>query len=336
MHPFSFTAVTNEGQALSSKNAQANTAFLAGGTSLLDIMKLGVENPDALVDINHVPLTKIEGHNGGVRIEANVKNTDVAYHPLVREQYPVLAEAILSGASAQLRNMASTGGNLLQRTRCYYYRDTSYPCNMREPGSGCSAIEGYNRIHAILGTSDQCIATHPSDMCVALAALDTTIVVHGAGGERRMTFDEFYVPYGENPHEWHRLRPDELIVAIEIPALPMARQSRYLKARDRASYEFALSSIAAILNVEGGTIRDARVALGGVATKPWRSREAEQALIGKPANRDSYQAAAEAALQSARPQKYNAFKIELTRRTIVRGLEMTANGEKSTIAGAPS
>jgi xanthine dehydrogenase YagS FAD-binding subunit len=336
MHPFSFTAVTSEGQALTSKTSQPNAVFVAGGTSLLDIMKLGVENPDALVDINHVPLTKIEAHNGGLRIEANVKNTDVAYHPQVREQYPVLSEAILSGASAQLRNMASTGGNLLQRTRCYYYRDTSYACNMREPGSGCSAIDGFNRIHAILGTSTQCIATHPSDMCVALAALDTTVVVHGPGGERRIAFDDFYVPYGESPHQWCTLRSEELIVAVEIPALPMARQSRYLKVRDRASYEFALSSIAAILDVQGGTIRDARVALGGVATKPWRSREAEQALIGKPANRDTYQAAAEAALQTARPQKFNAFKIELTRRTIVRGLEMTANGEKSTIAGAAS
>jgi xanthine dehydrogenase YagS FAD-binding subunit len=334
MHPFSFVAVTSEGQALSSKAAGPATAFLAGGTSLLDIMKLGVENPDALVDINHAPLTSIASHNGGLRIEANVKNTDVAYHPLVRENYPLLSEAILSGASPQLRNMASTGGNLLQRTRCYYYRDISYPCNMREPGSGCSAIEGYNRIHAILGTSDKCIATHPSDMCVALAALDTTIVVHGPGGERRIAFQDFYIPYGENPHQWNTLAPQELITAIEIPALPMAKRSRYLKVRDRASYEFALSSIAACLDIDGTTIKDARVALGGVATKPWRSHEAEQALIGKPANRDTYAAAAEAALQSARPQKYNAFKIELTKRTIVRGLEMTANNEKGATAGA--
>ncbi|HVX84084.1 MAG TPA: xanthine dehydrogenase family protein subunit M [Phycisphaerae bacterium] len=340
MQAFSYVAVTSEGEAIGAKRrggggeggngGRGGSAFVAGGTTLLDIMKLGVEEPGELVDINHVPLVGVEeAKGGGLRIGANVRNTELAYHPLVVERYRVLSEAILSGASPQLRNMATTGGNLMQRTRCYYYRDVSYPCNMREPGSGCSAMEGYNRIHAVLGTSEKCIATHPSDMCVALAALEAVVIVHGGaeatigeGAERRIPFEEFYVAYGKDPARWNTLGEDELIVAVEIPALPMAKRGRYLKVRDRASYEFALASVAAMLEVEGGVVKDARVALGGVATMPWRSREAEGALVGKQAGREAFEAAAEAAMSGAVGRKYNAFKIELAKRTIVRGLEM--------------
>src|SRR5450432_2303075 len=325
MYPFTYVAVTKQGHAIETAAANRDAMFLAGGTNLIDDMKLLVDTPDELIDINQIPLNKIEEtFGGGLRIGAMVRNSDLAWDAKVQSRYPVLSQALLSGASAQLRNMASTGGNLLQRTRCYYFRDVSYPCNKREPGSGCSAIDGFNRIHAILGTSDKCIATHPSDMCVALAALDAVIHVQNAKGEKKIPINEFYIPYGDDPAKENVLEHGDLITAVEIPALSWAKRSHYLKVRDRASYEFALASVAVILDIDGGKIRDSRIALGGIATKPWRSKEAEQSLAGKAANDDSFNAAAEAALQGAKPQKYNAFKIELAKRTLIHALKHTA------------
>jgi xanthine dehydrogenase YagS FAD-binding subunit len=255
-----------------------------------------------------------------------VRNSDLAWDPRVQSQYPVLSQAILSGASAQLRNLATTAGNLLQRTRCDYFRDMSYPnCNKRSPGSGCAAIEGFNRIHAILGTSSKCIATHPSDMCVALAALDVVIQVAGPKGERSIPINRFYVPYGDDPAKENVLEPGELITAVDVPAIPWAKRSHYLKVRDRASFAFALTSAAVALDMNGdGTIREARVALGGVGTMPWRSSAAEQALAGKKPDEATFAAAAQAAVQGAQPQKYNAFKVELCKRTIIAALTRVA------------
>ena len=263
---------------------------------------------------------------GGVRIGALARNSDTANHPLIRQRYPLVSQAILAGASPQLRNMATNGGNLLQRTRCYYFTDTTQACNKREPGSGCAAIEGFNRIHAILGASQACIATHPSDLCVALAALDAVVRVQGPKGERTMPFLEFHRLPGDTPQIETNLQPGELITAIELPASNFAARSHYLKVRDRASYAFALVSVAAALEMDGDTIRSARVALGGVAHKPWRSTEAERVLTGAKANEQTFKAAAEAAVRDAKPQKSNGFKIELSRRTIVRALT-TARGE---------
>jgi xanthine dehydrogenase YagS FAD-binding subunit len=322
MHPFTYVAAKEESQAIQAAGANPRAAFLAGGTNLIDDMKLGVESPAQLIDVNALPLASVERlPDGGLRIGAMVRNSDLAWHPLVRDHYPMLSEALLSGASAQLRNMATTAGNLLQRTRCYYFRDVSYPCNKRVPGSGCSAIPGYNRIHALLGTSEQCIATHPSDMCVAMAALEAVIHTNGPTGKRAFPIDAFYVPYGDDPAKENMLAHGELITAVDLPALSWAKRSHYLKVRDRASYEFALASAAVALDLDGGTIRDARIALGGVATKPWRSHEAEEALKGKPANDSTFTAAAETALRGAVPQKHNAFKIELAKRTIVQALK---------------
>lgn len=326
MQPFSYVAVTHQGQAIEALGGRPGAAYLAGGTNLIDDMKLGVETPQHLVDINRLPLDRIEEKSdGGLRIGAMVRNSDLAWNDAVRQRYPVLSEALLSGASAQLRNMATTGGNLLQRTRCYYFRDTSYPCNKRVPGSGCPAIAGYNRIHAILGTSDQCIATHPSDMCVAMAALDAVIYLAGPGGERAVPINEFYIPYGDDPARENVMRHGELITAVDLPALPWARRSHYLKVRDRASYEFALASAAVGLDLDGGSIRAARLALGGVGTKPWRAFDAEKALAGQPAGPEAFANAADVALSGARPQKFNAFKVELARRTIVRALQTAAS-----------
>jgi xanthine dehydrogenase YagS FAD-binding subunit len=325
MNPFAFVTVTHEGEAIDALMDAPGAAFIAGGTTLIDLMKLGVEQPPRLVDINPLPMKNVEEVQGGLRIGANVRNSDLAYHPLVQKRYPVLAEALLSGASAQLRNMATTAGNLMQRTRCTYFRDTSYPCNKRRPGSGCSAIDGFNRMHALLGTSDQCIATHPSDMCVALVALEATIVVRDrSGAEREIPFEQFYIAYGDDPAKETVLAPGELITAVEIPPLGFARNAAYLKVRDRASYEFALASAAVMLDIDAGTIKQARVGLGGIAAKPWRSHEAEAALVGNAANGHTFGAAASAALAAARPQKYNAFKVELARRTIVRALSTVA------------
>ncbi len=324
MQPFSYVQAEQAATAIRRTTGEHNARYIGGGTTILDLMKLHVETPDQLVDINGVPLAKIEAGDKFVRIGAMVRNSDLAYHNLIRTQFPVLSEALLSGATPQIRNMATVGGNLLQRTRCTYFRDVAWPCNKRVAGSGCSAMDGYNRSHALLGTSDKCIATHPSDMCVALAALDAVILTQGTKGERRIPFDEFYIAYGDDPARETVLFPGELITAVEIPRTPFFARSHYLKVRDRASFEFALASAAVALDLHGGTIRAARLALGGVATKPWRAFEAEKALIGSPANESTFAAAAKVALQDARPQKHNAFKVELARRTIQRALTTVA------------
>ena len=301
--------------------AAAGARYLAGGTTLIDLMKLHVERPPAIVDINPLQLTQIEAlDDGSVRVGAMVRNSDMAHHDLIRTRYPLLSQAILAGASAQVRNMATTGGNLLQRTRCYYFRDTASACNKREPGSGCGAIGGFNRIHAVLGTSEHCIATHPSDMCVALAALDAIVRVRGRRGERTIPLTDFHVLPGDHPERETVLDAGDLIMAVDIPALPFARRSVYVKVRDRASYAFALASAAVALDLHDGTIDEARIALGGVATKPWRAREAERGLAGRRADAASFRAAAEAAMSGAVAHAHNGFKIELAKRTLVRAL----------------
>jgi xanthine dehydrogenase YagS FAD-binding subunit len=320
MMPFAFVRTKNNESAIkecSSKDAK----FIAGGTNLVDLMKLDIEKPQKLVDINHLSLDKIETlPNGNILIGALVKNSEVAHHPDIIKYFPVLSEAILSGASPQLRNMASTGGNILQRTRCYYFYDVAFPCNKREPGSGCSAITGFNRNHAILGISDRCIATHPSDMCVALMALDVIIHTQALKGVRKIRFSEFHLLPGDTPQFENVLQPGELITAIEIPAMHFSSMSCYLKVRDRASYEFALASAAVMLDINGSTIQQSRIALGGVGTKPWRSVAAEKILHGAHPDKEAFRRAAEVALREARPQKYNPFKIELAKRTLVRAL----------------
>jgi xanthine dehydrogenase YagS FAD-binding subunit len=321
MEPFKLIRVPDNLTAIHSAGAD-RSKFIAGGTNMLDLMKLNIETPKQVVDINKLSLYKIEElPNGGVRIGALVKNSDLSYHPYIIKNFPVLSEALLSGASPQLRNMATTGGNLMQRTRCPYFYNTDFACNKRLPGSGCAAISGYNRMNAVLGTSDKCIATHPSDMCVALAALGAVVHVQGIKGTRTIPFADFHLLPGQTPHIEHNLKQDELITHVEIPALPFAAKSHYLKVRDRASYEFALTSAAVALDIQNGTIRGARIALGGVGTKPWRSLEAEKALIGAPANADTYRKAAEIALALAKPYKDNAFKVELAKRTLVRALK---------------
>ena len=321
MYPFKLTQIQNSNSAVSALSSNPRCKLIAGGTNLIDLMKMYVESPEELVDINGLDLKKIEAlPGGGLRIGALVSNTDLAYHPAVVSQYPVLSQALLSGASAQLRNMATVGGNLMQRTRCSYFFNDSFPCNKRVPGSGCSAIPGYNRMHAILGTSEQCIATHPSDMCVALAALDTVIRVQSPGAERTIPFLEFHLLPGNTPHLETQLRHDELITAVEIPPLPFASGSHYLKVRDRASYEFALTSAAVAMDVRNNRIQSARIALGGVGTKPWRATEAEKVLAGAANNLQNYRLAAQVALKEAKEYRYNAFKTELAKRTLVRAL----------------
>jgi xanthine dehydrogenase YagS FAD-binding subunit len=303
------------------------TRYVAGGTTLIDLMKLDVERPTLVVDINPIArrdaalssVTELPG--GGVRLGALARMSDVAWHPLVRDQFPVVSQSLLLAASGQLRNMATIGGNIMQRTRCPYFRDTATACNKREPGSGCSAIPGFNRTHAVLGGSEHCIATHASDLAVALAALDAVVNVRGrAGATRTIRFEDFHLLPGAHPEREHTLREGELITSIDIPALPFAKRSLYLKVRDRASYAFALASAAVALDVQNGAIRGARLALGGVATKPWRAAAAERALIGNPATAETFRAAADAALEGARAQSQNAFKIELAKRTVVRAL----------------
>ena len=320
MYPFTFIKAKTKGEAFSA--FETNTKFLGGGTNLIDLMKMNIETPQQLVDITSLPLQKIERlSNGNIRVGALVRNTELAYNADIVKQFPMLSKAILAGASAQLRNMATTGGNILQRTRCYYFYDTATPCNKREPGSGCSAIKGYNRIHAVLGVSDQCIATHPSDMCVALAALDAIVHVESKNGERSIPFLDFHLLPGNTPHIENTLQPGELITAVEIPALPFAKNSTYVKVRDRASYEFALTSAAVALDVKNGQIQNARIALGGVGTKPWRAKEAEQSLTGKRANTNAYKEAAEIAMKEAKTYKYNAFKPQLAKQTIISAFQ---------------
>jgi xanthine dehydrogenase YagS FAD-binding subunit len=298
--------------------------FIAGGTNLVDYMKLNVETPHHLVDINGLSLNSVEqGTNGGLKIGALARNTDVANHDTVKSQFPVLSQAILSGASTQLRNMASTAGNLLQKTRCVYYRDTAFACNKREPGSGCPAIGGHNRMLAILGTSDHCIATNPSDQNVALTALDAVIHITGPKGDRTVPIAQFYLLPGTTPNRETMLEPGDLVTHVSIPALPAGAKSYYLKLRDRASYEFALASAAVVAKHTKGRIEFIRVALGGVGTVPWRSHEAERALMGKAATPANFRSAAEAALHGARPQSQNAFKIELAKRCLTHALIQT-------------
>ena len=298
------------------------SAPIGGGTNLVDLLKLNVQTPALLVDINGLPLSEVKEEAGGLSIGALVRNSDLADHPLVRERYPVLSEALLAGASPQLRNLATVGGNILQRTRCSYFRDTAQPCNKREPGSGCGAIEGYNRMHAVLGGSDKCIASNPSDMNVALMVLDATVHLVGPKGERKVAFADFHLLPGSTPEKETVIQPGELITHVSLPASRFAAHSRYVKVRDRAAYAFALTSAAVALELDGKTVKDARVALGGVGTKPWRSREAEKALIGKPADEVRFKAAAAAALKGAKPRTHNAFKVELAQRTLVRALSL--------------
>jgi xanthine dehydrogenase YagS FAD-binding subunit len=329
MNTFEFIRPADSAAAVSTA-AQAKTAqqgadirFLAGGTTLLDLMKLNVETPARLIDINRLPLDKVEATpDGGLKIGATVRNSDLAHHPTVQRDYAVLSQALLAGASAQLRNMATTAGNLLQRTRCMYFRDTAMPCNKREPGTGCAAIGGANRSLAVLGTSEHCIATNPSDMCVAMAALEATIHVKGSKGERDIPFAEFHLLPGDTPSRETVLEPGDLITHVTLPRPVAGSKHVYLKLRDRASYEFALTSAAVVVNVDGGKVTRARVALGGVGTKPWRSPEAEAAITGQTANAASFRKAGETAMQDAKPQSENAFKIELAKRCLAHALTM--------------
>jgi len=325
---FSYARPTAIGEAIREISADPTARFIAGGTNLVDLMKYDVERPTRLIDITHLPgLDRIEATgDGGLRIGALVKNTQVAYDRRVAHDYPLLADAILAGASAQLRNAASTGGNLLQRTRCYYFYDVAAACNKRVPGSGCPAIQGVNRIHAILGASANCIATHPSDMCVALAALEATVVVSGPGGERHIPFAEFHLLPGEHPEQETTLAHGEIITSIDLPASRFASHYTYLKLRDRASYAFALVSVAAAVTLDGGRIGSARVALGGVAHKPWRNIEAENLLVGRQPGQEAFQAAADHILAEAIGHSHNAFKVELARRAILRALQQAVDG----------
>lgn len=325
MNPFQYSKPVDVHEAVHLSSAASR--FIAGGTNLLDLMKENISRPEHLIDITGLPLHGIEETaEGGLMIGALVSNADLAWHPLIEQRYPLLSQAILAGASPQLRNMASTGGNLLQRTRCQYFYDTGTPCNKREPGSGCPARSGLNRNHAILGASEHCVAVHPSDLCVALAALEAQVLVRGRAGERRVAFADFHRLPADTPERDNCLAVDELVTAIELPAPRFARHCHYLKVRDRASYAFALVSVAAALEPDGERIGELRLALGGVAHKPWRVAELEERFRGHPANRDSYVRFAEALLRDARPLAHNAFKIGLARNAIVRALEEAHSG----------
>lgn len=331
MKPITYARATDAANATAETSKDPQSRYLAGGTNILDLMKYSVENPDRLIDVSRLPMSDLSMlSNGGVLLGGMMKNSDTAAHAIIRERYPVLSEAILAGATGQIRNMASNGGNLLQRTRCHYFYDIAFKeCNKRNPGSGCAALNGINRAHAVLGASEKCIATHPSDMCIALAALDAVVVTSRPNGEtRRIPFTEFHLLPGNTPQIETVLERGELITGIELPpasAVPFAAKSHYLKVRDRASYAFALVSVASALQIENGVIKSARLVLGGVAHKPWRSKEAEVALVGKPANTATYKAAAEIALKGAKTYKHNAFKVPLAKQTIIRALEETAS-----------
>jgi xanthine dehydrogenase YagS FAD-binding subunit len=321
MRPFKYVRTSDPAAAARAVASNPQAKFLAGGTNILDLMKEDVERPNELVDVSRLKLAEIKAAGGGVSIGALAKNTDTANHPLIRENYPLLTQAIVAGASAQLRNMATNGGNLMQRTRCQYFYDTAMPCNKREPRTGCGALEGLNRIHAILGWSEKCVATYPGDMANALYALEAVVRVKDANGrERTIPIGEFHRLPGDTPERDNNLEHGELIVAIDLPRSPFAKNYYYLKVRDRASYAFALVAVAAALEINSGTIRQARVVLGGVAHKPWRSAEAEAALSGRTASEESFRQAAEAALKDARPLAHNAYKVELAKRAIVRAL----------------
>ncbi|RRB07381.1 FAD binding domain-containing protein [Larkinella rosea] len=333
MNNFSYSRPEDLNSALGELTKREGAKFIAGGTNLLDLMKENIERPSHLIDINHLGLNTIEATaDGGLRLGALVTNADTAYHENVVTHYPLLSQAILAGASAQLRNMATNGGNLFQRTRCYYFYDLATPCNKREPGSGCGALRGYNRIHAILGTSDQnsetaCIATHPSDMCVALAALEAVVRVTGPAGERIIPFADFHRLPGNEPWRDNTINPGELVTAIDLPPKGFSTNFAYIKLRDRTSYAFALVSVAVALEIENNRILDARVALGGVAHKPWRKPEVEATLIGQPVSEANFQAVAEALIDGAKGYGHNTFKIELAKRAIVRALQQAAKLE---------
>jgi xanthine dehydrogenase YagS FAD-binding subunit len=319
--PFSYMRAQDLGGAVAALAEAPNAAFLAGGTNLVDLMKLGVMEPEVLVDVRRLTSDSIEElPDGGVHIGAAVTNSDLAADRTIRSRYPALSQALLAGASGQLRNLATTGGNLLQRTRCVYFYDTTTPCNKREPGSGCSAIEGHNKNHAILGASEHCVATHPSDMAVAMAALDAFVNVHGPDGERRVPIEELHRLPGDEPQRDTTLEHGELITAVDLPPLDFASNSKYRKVRERASYAFALVSVAAALAVQDGVVRDVRLALGEVAQKPWRATKAEEALRGEPANEANFRAAADIELEDADPLRDNAFKVPLARNVITRTL----------------
>jgi xanthine dehydrogenase YagS FAD-binding subunit len=324
---FQYAQASDVADAVRQIVADPTAKFIAGGTNLIDLMKEEVERPSRLIDISRLPLRNVEETaEGGLRIGALVPNSDLAYHPLIAQRYPMLASAILAGASAQLRNMASTGGNLLQRTRCAYFYDIATPCNKREPGSGCSAITGLNRMHAILGTSEACIATHPSDMCVALAALEARVHVAGPAGPRAIAFSDFHRLPGDTPQRDTNVEPNEIVAAVELPALGFAANYTYLKIRDRLSYAFALISVAVGLELRGDTITEARLALGGVAHKPWRDPSAEAVLRGQAASQATFARAADLMLRDAKGFEHNAFKIDLARRAILRALTQAAGG----------
>lgn len=328
MSPFAYERATDAASAVARVTGHPGAAFLGAGTNLVDHMKLGIAAPELLVDVSRLPLERIEpGPSGGLRIGAAVRNSDLAADRRIRARYPVLSQALLAGASGQLRNLATTAGNLLQRTRCVYFQDVTTPCNKRRPGTGCSAIGGYTREHAILGASEHCIATHPSDMAVAMAALDAVVVVLGRDGERRIPLVDFHRLPGDAPQRDTVLEHGELIVAVDLPDLALAARSGYRKVRDRASYAFALVSVAAALDVRDGVVRDARIALGGVAHKPWRAARAEAALRGAPATVESFRRAADAELADARPLPDNAFKVPMARNTLVAVLRDLARQE---------
>jgi xanthine dehydrogenase YagS FAD-binding subunit len=329
MRPLTYERATDPAAAVALVAGNPRAAYLAGGTNVVDHLKLGVAAPDVLVDVSRLPLDDIEAlEDGGLRVGAAVRNSDLAAHPVVRRSYPVLAQALLAGASGQIRNAATTAGNLLQRTRCVYFQDVTTLCNKRDPGSGCSALEGFSRSHAVLGASDRCVATHPSDLAVALAALDATVVVLGPAGERRVPMADLHRLPGDEPERDTTLRHGDLVTAVEVSALPFARRSAYRKVRDRASYAFALVSVAAALDVEDGTVRGVRLALGGVAHKPWRASVAEERLRGGPATEEAFRAAATAELEAARPLPGNGFKVPLARSTITATLRDLAGGAR--------
>jgi len=323
MRPFSYSRASDIGAAVAEVVDDPSAAFVAGATELANWMKLGIQAPTRLVDINALPLSEIEVRPDGLRLGGLARMSDVAATPGIREGYPVLSEALERGASAQIRNMGTMGGNLLQRTRCPYFRETSYPCNKRVPGAGCAALTGPHRLHAIFGASDACIAVHPSDLAVALAALDAVVHTRSREGTRAIPIDDLYLPPGDSPHLETVLEHGELIVAVEVPAAPYTARSHYLKLRDRESYEFALVSVAACLELAGpdNTVRSARVVLGGVTYKPWRARSAEDVLVGERLTEESIAAAGAAAVQGAQPRRDNAFKVPLAERAVVRALE---------------
>ncbi|MFI9626056.1 FAD binding domain-containing protein [Streptomyces sp. NPDC052042] len=328
MKPFAYLRARTAAEAVREHAAHPGAGYLGGGTNLVDLMKLGVETPGLLIDISRLPLAEVsDTDDGGLRIGATVRNSDLAAHPAVRGRYPALSQALLSGASGQLRNTATTGGNLLQRTRCPYFQDVSKPCNKREPGTGCPARDGAHRDLAVLGHSEHCVATQPSDMAVALSALDATVLLHGPDGERTVPAAEFHRLPGDTPHRDTEVRPGELITRVTLPPLPEGAGSLYRKARDRASFAFALASVAAVLSVRDGRIAHAALAFGGLAHRPWRARTAERVLRGAPATEETFARAADAELAGARPLRHNAFKVGLARSLAVDALtELAADG----------